>query len=410
MGAQPARWIYDATWRDGGLQVVVSMTPCGKDDAPHAGRWWVPVDELTGTEVKRLAGWASDRFNVPRFPRQGMTDAERIERVERLVRGIPVPEPEPKVEVESESKKKGSPNMTDTQVLSPIEQAIADIVVGMDLVNEDRVAELVAKAVGALQRPEPVRISTRVGGDVEWTPPHRMHPMFDTVRSFVAAGKSVYLHGPAGTGKTTMAQYVAESLALDFYVLGLGPTSTESKVKGFRDATGEIMTTAFLRPWVYGGLVLLDELDRAHEGVVTTLNTALSIGQIEMPDGTMAKRHKDCVVMAAGNTAMDGADRKYRAARAQDHSVRDRFAFVLIANDDELEVETASAIWPTGGADWARFVQAVRAKAVDMTFTVTPRASYEGAEMLAAGVPRHVVEDAYVWKGCPDDVRRKLAA
>lgn len=163
-----------------------------------------------------------------------------------------------------------------------------------------------------------------------------VHKKFEDILYLIGTGKAVYLHGPAGTGKTVLGQQVAEALGLNFYYSG--QLSQEYKFTGFTDAMGNYQPTPFYKAWTEGGLYMLDEMDRSFPDVLTDLNGALANGIFDFPAPIgIKKKHPDFRCIAAGNTLGRGATGAYVAANALDASTLNRFMFVDVDYDKRIE-------------------------------------------------------------------------
>jgi cobaltochelatase CobS len=231
------------------------------------------------------------------------------------------------------------------------------------------------------------------------------HFRFGSLLQILSCGLHAYLVGPAGSGKTTAAEKCADMLKLDFYCQSVGAQTTQAQLLGYMDATGKYVGTVFRSAFEKGGVFLLDEVDAGNANVLTILNAALANGTCSFPDG-MVKRHKDFRCVAAANTFGTGADRQYVGRNQLDAASIDRFAFLEWPYDESLERHL------TGNDAWVTRVQAVR-KAVarlKIRHVVSPRASFSGAKMLAAGVAQSEVEDSVLWKGMDFDSRAKVGA
>lgn len=217
------------------------------------------------------------------------------------------------------------------------------------------------------------------------------HKTGDIMRA-VMAGLNVYLHGPAGSGKTTVALKIAEALKLQFYFAA--KVESEYLLLGFKDARGETVRTQFREAYEHGGLFLFDELDGSAAGAVVALNAALANGMCPFPDGII-KRHADFHCIAAGNTVLTGASRQYVGRSQLDAASVDRFAFIEFDYDEQLETALASNV------QWAKHVQAIRAaiKSRALNHLVTPRATLDGCKSLAAGFTWEQAEMMHVYKG-----------
>lgn len=229
------------------------------------------------------------------------------------------------------------------------------------------------------------------------------HHCLPDVLTMVVAGTSPFLVGPAGSGKTTLAEQIAGILKRPFYMAAR--VTSEYKLVGFVDANGKTVRTQFREAYENGGVFLFDEVDASDPDALTAFNAALANGYGDFPDG-MVKRHKDFVAIAAGNTFGRGADRQYVGRNQLDAATLDRFQTYDVEYDEQLELTLA------GDAEWTKWVQKVR-KAIDaekVRHVVSPRASISGAKLLAAGMDRAKVEASCVWKGLDEAQKNRVIA
>lgn len=228
-----------------------------------------------------------------------------------------------------------------------------------------------------------------------------VHKQTAMVIAALSAGVNVYLYGPAGSGKTTLAEKVAQAFGLQAYYAA--KVESEYQLLGFKDAKGETVRTQFREAYEHGGVFLFDELDGSSPSAVVALNMALANGVCPFPDG-MIKRHAQFVCIAAGNTKLTGANRQYAGRNQLDAASIDRFAFIEFGYDDDLERALAA------DAEWCKYVQRVRAVVAErgLTHLVTPRATYDGCKLLAAGLDRETVAGMVVYKGLDADTRRQI--
>lgn len=213
---------------------------------------------------------------------------------------------------------------------------------------------------------------------------------------------NIWLVGAAGTGKTTAAENVARALELPFHFNGA--IDTEYKLRGFIDAQGKIVSTAFMRAYREGGVYLFDEVDSSLPPALLAFNAALANNHYDFPDG-IAIRHPKFICIAAANTFGLGADTLYVGRMKQDAAFLDRFVHLEWPIDEGLERALAK------NDDWVDFVQAIRRKTRDhgMQVVVSPRASMFGATLLAAGIPKDDVIRYTVRKSLSDDQWRRIA-
>lgn len=231
----------------------------------------------------------------------------------------------------------------------------------------------------------------------------RAHKALPDILVAVAAGASPFLVGPAGSGKTTLAEQIAKALGRSFYMASR--VTSEYKLVGFTDANGKTVRTQFREAYEHGGLFLFDEVDASDPDALTAFNAALAGQLADFPDG-MVRRHKDFAAIAAGNTFGRGADRQYVGRNQLDAATLDRFQTFEIDYDEQLEIQIA------GNDSWTKYVQAVRhaIESEKVRHVVSPRASIVGAKLLAAGMERAKVEEACIWKGLDYAQRVRLIA
>ncbi|MER5217838.1 AAA family ATPase [Streptomyces sp. NPDC002838] len=225
------------------------------------------------------------------------------------------------------------------------------------------------------------------------------HAVLPDVLLALGAGCHVLLVGPAGTGKSMMAQQAAEAFAQEFHALSLGPTTPMSKIFGYYDAHGTYHGTPFRSAFEHGGLMLLDELDSGHPGLLAELNQALSIRSCAFADGMVAA-HPEFRLIATANTYGTGGDRQYVGRQALDAATLDRFVVIDVPVDEDLEERLALAHAPSRQEDTLQVIEKVRrlrATAAEKRLPVmfSPRAGIDAAKLLQAGAS---VEQAIRWR------------
>jgi SpoVK/Ycf46/Vps4 family AAA+-type ATPase len=211
------------------------------------------------------------------------------------------------------------------------------------------------------------------------------------LQTLIACGQ-VWLAGPAGSGKTSIAEALAKALGLPFFFNGA--IDSPYKLAGFIDAQGRIIRPAFRQAYENGGVYLFDEVDASMPAAVLAFNSAMSNGKYDFPDGTV-ERHKDFYCVAAANTFGLGASDDYVGRMKQDAAFLDRFPSIYLDYDEALENAIA------GNADWVSYVQSCRrvARSRGLRVVISPRASIFGSKLLAAGMARERVAELAIRKG-----------
>jgi MoxR-like ATPase len=273
---------------------------------------------------------------------------------------------------------------------------LEEVVLSAGRFARDEAVRVVAEAV-AEQVPPVVEVRVaeadpvRVGG--------HSHVVLPDVLLALGAGCHVLLVGPAGTGKSMMARQTAEAFGQEFHALSLGPTTPMSKIFGYYDAHGQYHGTPFRSAFEHGGLMLLDELDSGHPGLLAELNQALSIRSCAFADGMVAA-HPEFRLIATANTYGTGGDRQYVGRQALDAATLDRFVVIDVPVDEDLEERIALAHAPSRPEDTLRVIEEVRrlrATAAEKRLPVmfSPRAGIDAAKLLQAGAS---VEQAIRWR------------
>jgi ribosome modulation factor len=229
------------------------------------------------------------------------------------------------------------------------------------------------------------------------------HKQFRELFLLVSARLSVMMVGPAGSGKTTACEQVAEALGLSFFVQGA--TTGTHELLGYKDAHGTYHTTAFRHAFEHGGFICMDEIDAGDAGAILVLNAALANGYMTFPDSPHpVKRHADFYVVACANTFGHGADRQYVGRNQLDAATLDRFARLAWQYDERLERAIA------GNDRWTDRVQKLRAAAAaeKVRIVISPRASIYGARAQANGATQAECEDWFVFSGTDADSRSRI--
>lgn len=206
-----------------------------------------------------------------------------------------------------------------------------------DMVKEiyPTVEKMVIEKFGMIPKVHEIRVPDKEKREVKGV----LHKDFDKVVSMVMDGESVYLCGPAGTGKSYLAQQVADALNLEYWYTA--SVVDDIQLKGFIDANGRYHETQFYKAFTQGGVFLLDELDASVPETLVLLNNALANGYFDFPVGRTTA-HKDFHAIAAGNTFGTGADSTYTGRYCLDAASMDRFALISVNYDREIEMVMAN--------------------------------------------------------------------
>lgn len=261
--------------------------------------------------------------------------------------------------------------------------------------------------------PEPLKHTPKVPSSI------RKHALHDEAVALLAPGGfGVFVFGPAGSGKTTLAQTVAQTLGLECYIAGA--VQKDFKVLGYKDARGEYQTTPFRQAFEHGGLFLFDEIDASNPQVLLVLNAALANGVCDFPDKTV-KAHKDFRFIASANTNGGGATAQYSGRNKLDAASLDRFAVLECDYDDALTESIVRGFnLPSDLIDealeWVATVRdyrlAARQNSIDLV--LSPRAALFGVRVLASRSKQFRkckdLLDCFVLKKVSDPEARKRLA
>lgn len=156
----------------------------------------------------------------------------------------------------------------------------------------------------------------------------------------------ILLVGPAGCGKTHMAELIARTLDFDFDALNLSSGISEHHLVGknipnLTTGKDKYHPSMFVERYEKGGVFLADELDAADPNVLMCLNSGLSNGTLNIPrqGSPKAKQHANFILIATANTFGRGANRVYAGRNQLDEATLDRFRMGTVECDYDPTVE-----------------------------------------------------------------------
>lgn len=244
-------------------------------------------------------------------------------------------------------------------------------------------------------------------GTIEAPKTEIVHKQFKTIVNIIKSQKrnpkNIMMVGEAGSGKTHLASSIAKACGLKFYPMSVGLQTTKSDLLGFINAHGQYVTSPLREAFEKGGVLLLDEFDAAHAGVVTIINSLLANGHCSFPDGIVEKNDK-FICMVACNTYGHGANIDYVGRNRLDGATLDRFITVHVGYDETLEEQL------TCNPQWIAIIKQMR-KNIEkqgLKMIISPRASMNGADLLDAGFKIEDVIDMVIMKGADADTKAKV--
>jgi len=417
MAMPKSRWIHNVELKNGYLLVQVSDLA-----TDPVYRWQTcGLHELTAKELQRCyrnlglsteRHWTRDDLLEGLLVHFGM--AKPTAPVVPVV-ADPVPTPTPSVSVSAANVPDPSGfdlgslgSILEQVARSAAESALADFQ-PTAAVDEQIVRDIVAEGISKATLPQTITVvSNREPNGVTVQGAHKD---FAKVVKMVELGLQPWLHGEAGTGKTTLAMQIAEALGLPFYGKSLTAQTTESSFYGYQTADGSLVRKAFREAWEHGGVFLLDEVSSAMGNLIAGVNMALANGVCEFPDG-MIPMHPDFRVIAAANDIGMGPTAKYPKGMRQDASFRDRFVFVEITLDESVvEAGVRSRIQGADADRWLVVWSVARSNArQDGSLDVTPRSAFQGADLISLGFSLRDAADAAILRGADGSVATRILA
>lgn len=150
----------------------------------------------------------------------------------------------------------------------------------------------------------------------------------DKLKSLIRAGmNNIWMVGPAGCGKSTIARNTAKELDVPYLCISCGIGTSATEFTGYKYPNRE--ATKFAEFYAKKSIILIDEMTALDPSVAQVINAALANNEIETTTGTVL-RHPECIIIATSNTFGNGADRQYVANNQLDASTIDRFTGAII--------------------------------------------------------------------------------
>lgn len=311
---------------------------------------------------------------------------------------------------------------------------------GVDAAEVHRLVD--ARIVEALL---PRRIETILPGTGIITNVGVQHAYFEALLRMARQRVPVWLVGPAGSGKTSIAGSVARALGLQFRTAPVCTQTSEGKLVGFTTAgNGTYVKTHLRECYENGGVFLLDECDAGNASIMLVLNSLIAQDEYAFPDAVVQK-HPDFTIVAGANTAGSGASREYNGRNQLDGATLDRFAFLPLPYDPTIEavmcgvspscfseaeritpfefVQVHDAADPDNdrqlkeacevrcGEFVRKYIKARNAaNELGVRHIIGPRCGANGCRLIRAGFLIEDVMRLVVWKGASQDTIDKITA
>lgn len=298
----------------------------------------------------------------------------------------------------------------------------------LDDVIAESVNEAVQDIVTELTRTEinkyiPKRIDVVRSGTIKQTI-DRQHHKFELILKTLSAGVNVYLVGPSGTGKTTLAYNLSKALGLSYTGYSCHRDMSAFDFEGSLSVTtNEYAASKVYHPWKNGGVILFDECDRGSAQAMVCLNAILGNDFFTFPNGETIERHPNCYLIAAANTLGLGGNESFNSANKLDAATLDRFAYIEIGVDSALEYaacgihdkESEQVDLGLGGfikpEQWVDFVIKYRSYLKEVGLkqvVITPRASIAGCRLLKDGIGFTHLRDMLLTRHLTEEQKNKV--
>lgn len=165
----------------------------------------------------------------------------------------------------------------------------------------------------------------------------KLQPHEQLKRLIEAGMRNIWMVGPAGCGKSTMARMTAKELNLPYLCISCGIGTSATEFLGYKYPTRE--STKFAEYYAKPSIILIDEMTALDPAVGQVLNAALANDEIETTTG-LVSRNPECIIIATSNTFGSGASRQYVANNQLDASTIDRFIGGIIEVDYSVDYES----------------------------------------------------------------------
>ncbi len=264
-------------------------------------------------------------------------------------------------------------------------------------IDEDKIISLIEQYA---PKPYVKQIDIKINDTDKGSVTGLQHFEFERVLKMLAAGINPYIYGPAGTGKTQMAENAALALGKEFYAISVCGQSSKVDLQGYMDANGNYVPSLFRKAYEFGGVFLIDEIDAGSPNILTAMNSALANGYCAFPDG-MVKKHADFICVAAANTFGSGASITYTGRNPLDGATKDRFVQLEVGYDKALELQLF-------GEDICKVVHEAREILANEKAIISMRAMADMKKLMSVGFSLKEAFELKVIGATAHNLRSKL--
>jgi hypothetical protein len=272
-----------------------------------------------------------------------------------------------------------------------------------EVISEAKIREIAKDEAKKTNAPVSLNIKLSDMPEIKLDMAHKLLPLLIKLCAAIdqkGHRPNLYLHGPAGSGKSTAARQASEALKLAYGYVSLNPQTPDSRLLGYMHAGGEYVPSEFFRRYTEGGLFCIDEIDNAAASLVTTLNGLLENGQGAFPHGVF-NRHPDFVCVCTANTIGRGGDVNYPERRSLDGAFLERFIFIEWTYDTSLTRAIVGGILGDQADTFISWVdtEGNKLQARYPTLIISPRAYIQGAFLEKLNTKRKDIIDMVIARG-----------
>jgi hypothetical protein len=310
--------------------------------------------------ISRISGYINIQFR--RNPEQDVISTVEAQGFERYVGGFDDVPPEYRAPYSlrryvfaldlCEGIERVESGLDANAVRSVIAAYLTDTKIGFDNLNDDlRNAIRSSQTIMIQTSPDTPPVAATGVEDIE---------DFYRIVDDVLMGHNVFLVGPAGTGKTYLAELVARQLGRDYVTLNCSQYTSPTDIKGGPGVEG-YQEGALIDCWENGKILILDELPKIDPNTAGLLNEGLAKTKVPVGDVRAVifngknepKQKRDGFgVIATGNVFPTAESQAYTANTRQDLSLLDRFAgsVYFIGFNAAVEQQNAGSmlVWSVG--------------------------------------------------------------
>ena len=198
------------------------------------------------------------------------------------------------------------------------------------------------------------------------------------------------LYGPTGSGKTEMLYMVADRLNEPVYLLqvngGLLPEMVEGKTN-LKDGNTEDKYGAVPQAYKYGGLIVLEEIDKANKPLQSWFHPILERKPLSLSlTGELIMPHDQCRISLTANTLGEGGSEKYSSSNKLDDALRARCGWL------ELKYPEANVLRKIINTKFPMLPAAFRRKMCQVAIEVQRVTENDDSEIRAVFSTRTIVK------------------